>query len=149
MHEFRIGEQRFGQPDPMDGFMGGAPVRSERTTRLFTVLGRKGAKAEYTYDFGDSWEHNIAVEKVLTPEPGLAYPACTGGSRHGPPEDCGGVYGYYNLLEILGDPDSDDPDDLREWVGEDFDPEAFSMDDINRSLTGFQRRRAKGQASGN
>lgn len=140
LHEFRIGNERFGQPDPMDVLSGGPPTRSERTTRLFSVLGRKGAKAVYTYDFGDDWEHNISVEKVLAPEPGLAYPACTGGNRHGPPEDCGGAYGYHNLLEILGDPNHDDPEEMREWVGEDFDPEAFSVDDINQSLAHFQHR---------
>jgi hypothetical protein len=56
---------------------------------LFNVLGRVGTEAVYTYDFGDSWEHGIVVEKRLSPEPGRGYPACLAGERHGPPEDCG------------------------------------------------------------
>jgi hypothetical protein len=88
LHEFRIGRQRFGVPDPNDRLMGGAGCVNERKVRLSDVL-EVGAKAEYTYDFGDSWEHGIAVEKVLPPEPGLERPVCTDGKHHGPPEDCG------------------------------------------------------------
>ena len=73
MHEFRIGQRRFGKPDPNDRLMGLDPIGNERTTHLYRVLGKVGAKAMYTYDFGDSWEHAIVVEKVLPPEPG----ACT------------------------------------------------------------------------
>jgi hypothetical protein len=72
MHEFRIGQQRFGKSDPMEQAFGGSRTASERTARLFNVLGRAGAKAVYTYDFGDSWEHQLAVEKRLAPEPGRA-----------------------------------------------------------------------------
>jgi hypothetical protein len=90
MHEFRIGQQRFGKSDPMEQAFGGSRTASERTARLFNVLGRAGAKAVYTYDFGDGWQHQLAVEKRLAPEPGRAYPACLAGERHGPPEDCGG-----------------------------------------------------------
>jgi hypothetical protein len=71
MHEFRIDGRRFGQPDPNDRLIPPRTVSNERTTRLFSVLGNVGAKAVYTYDFGDSWEHAIAVEKVLPLEPGL------------------------------------------------------------------------------
>ena len=72
MHEFRIGQQRFGKPDPMEQAIGGPRTASERTARLFNVLGRARAKAVYTYDFGDSWEHQIVVEKCLAYEPGCA-----------------------------------------------------------------------------
>jgi hypothetical protein len=143
MHDFRIGETRFGEPDPDDRLMGLPATANERTARLFSVLGRAGAEAVYSYDFGDGWEHSIAVEKVLPTEPGLAYPTCTGGKRHGPPEDCGGVPGYFNLLEALRDPGHDDHEEMLEWVDEDFDPETFSVDDVNRSLAPLQRRLIK------
>jgi len=94
MHEFRIGQQRFGTPDPMEQVFGGSRTASERTARLFNVLSRAGTKAVYTYDFGDSWEHQIVVEKRLAPEPGCLYPVCLAGERHGPPEDCGGIPGF-------------------------------------------------------
>jgi len=143
LHEFSIGRQRFGTPDPMDDVMGGAPTASERTARLASVLGKVGAKAVYSYDFGDGWEHGIVVEKRLEPEPGRAYPVCLAGARHGPPEDCGGIPGFYNLLEALGNPAHEEHEELLEWVGGDFDPDAFSVDEVNLRLTPLQRRRRK------
>ena len=143
LHEFRIGQKRFGKPDRSDGFTGPSAVASERTAHVFMVLGKVGAKALYTYDFGDSWEHAIAVEKVLPPEPGVAYPICVGGKLQGPPEDCGGIPGYYNLLEAIRDPQHPEREDLLDWVGGEFDPEAFSVEDVNRRLAPLQRWWAK------
>jgi hypothetical protein len=115
LHEFRIGGKRFGKPDPDDRLMGLDPVGNERTVHLFRALGKVGAKAVYTYDFGDSWEHAIIVEKVLPPERGVAYPVCVGGKLHCPPEDCGGIPGYYNLLEAIRDPGH--PEHRTCWIG--------------------------------
>ena len=134
LHEFRIGRQRFGKPDPMERTLGGPRTASERTARLFNVLSKAGAKAVYTYDFGDSWEHEVVVEKCLTSEPGCAYPACLAGERHGPPEDCGGIPGFYNLLEAIGDPEHEEHQELLDWVGGRFDPESFSVDAVNQRL---------------
>lgn len=147
MHDFRIGRQRFGEPDPMEQAFGGPSTASERTARLFHVLGRAGTKAVYTYDFGDTWEHRIVVEKRLAPEPGRAYPTCLAGERHGPPEDCGGIPGFYNLVEAISDPKHEQHEELRDWVGDDFDPEAFSVDEINQRLVPLQRRRNKAAAA--
>jgi len=144
LHDFRVGQKRFGIPDPNDRLMGLPATGNERTVRLFTVLRKVGAKAVYTYDFGDSWEHAIVVEKVLPPEPGLAYPVCVGGKLQGPPEDCGSIPGFYNLLEALRDPAHDEHEEMLEWVGGDFDSEAFSVDDVNQRLAPLQRRQPKG-----
>jgi hypothetical protein len=100
----------------------------------------------YTYDFGDSWDHEIVVEKCLAPEPGRAYPVCLAGERHGPPEDCGGLPGFYNLLEAIGDSEHEQHEELIEWLGDDFDPEAFSVDHVNQGLAPLQRRRKKAAA---
>lgn len=143
MHDFRVGQKRFGTPDASEKLMGLPSTASERTARLSTVLGKVGAKAVYTYDFGDSWEHGIVVEKILAPEPGHAYPACVDGKRNAAPEDCGGVPGFYNLLEAISDPGHDEHEDLKDWLGDDFDPEAFSVDEVNRHLAPLQRRRSK------
>jgi hypothetical protein len=136
LHEFRIGEELFGPPAPDLWGMGGPPVGSERTAKLSQVMGWEGAKARYTYDFGDNWEHEIGVEKVLPVEPGLKYPVCVAGELHGPPEDSGGVYGYYNLLLAFADPAHEDHADLCEWLGEGFDPEEFSVEEVNQKLRG-------------
>jgi hypothetical protein len=79
MHDFGIGQRRFGTPDRDEGLMGLPGTANERTARLSSVLGRVGAAAVYTYDFGDSWEHAIVVEKVLPPDAEHAYPMCVGG----------------------------------------------------------------------
>jgi hypothetical protein len=143
LHDFRIGEEHFGMPDPDEDPMGLPPTINERTVRLFNVLGGRGAKAIYTYDFGDTWEHTVAVEKVLPPDPGVAYPMCTGGRRRCPPEDCGGPYGYHNLLKTLGDPANEEHESMLEWVGGSFDPEAFSVEEVNQRLAPPKRRRTR------
>jgi hypothetical protein len=142
MHSFRIGQKSFRIPDPEDALMG-LPGGDERKVRLFTVLGKVGSKAVYTYDFGDDWEHSISVEKVLQPEEGRTYPVCVAGKRRGPPEDCGGVPGFYNLLEAISDPDHEDHENMQEWIGGDFDPEDFSVDEVNEMLTNLQHGRRK------
>jgi hypothetical protein len=143
LHEFRIGQKRFGKPDPEDQLMGLPAVSNEHTAHLFRVLGKAGAKATYTYDFGDCWEHAIAVEKVLPPVSGVDYPFCVGGKLQGPPEDCGGIPGYYHLLEAIHDPAHEEHEDLLDWVGGHYDPEDFSVDHVNRRLEPLQRWWAK------
>jgi hypothetical protein len=79
MHEFSVGQRRIGRPNPEDRFMGMPSVESARTVRLSGILGRVGSKANYTYDFGDSWEHSLVLEKRLPVDPNTAYPVCTDG----------------------------------------------------------------------
>ena len=120
--------------------MGLPGTASERGARLFKVLGKAGAKAVYTYDFGGGWEHGITVEKVLPRAAGHAYPVCVGGKRHGPPEDCGGLPGFYYLLGAAADPRHDEHEEMLDWLGADFDPEAFSAGAVNRGLARLTRR---------
>jgi hypothetical protein len=140
LHSFSIGDRRFSAPDPDDPMAADLGFLEERKARLSKVLGEAGAKAEYNYDFGDDWLHRIVVEKVLPPAPEAAYPVCTGGKLNGPPEDCGGVYGYYHLLDAIADPEYEDHEDLLEWTDGGYDPEAFSLDEINLRLAPAQRR---------
>lgn len=84
-------------------------------------------QASYVYDFGDYWDHKIQLEKILPREKGVNYPICIKGKRASPPEDCGGVWGYEELLEIIKDPDHEE---TMEWLGEDFDPEHFDPKEI-------------------
>ncbi len=133
LHEFHIGDEVYGTPDPESDAM------NESTVRLSRVLGEVRAKAIYNYDFGDDWQHAITVEKILPPAAGQAYPVCVAGKLHGPPEDCGGVYGFYNLLGILADPEHDEYEEMQDWLGDEFDAEAFSLDEINSRLAYLQR----------
>ena len=135
MHEFSIGRRRIGRPDPEDRLMG----MPKRTVRLSGILGRVGSKAIYTYDFGDGWEHGIVLEKQLPVEQNITYPVCIDGQLACPPEDCGGIPGFYDLVEALNDPNHERHEEMLDWIG-DFDPQAFSVDKVNRVLTPARRR---------
>ena len=74
------------------------------------------------------------VEAVLPPEPGRRYPVCVAGKRACPPEDCGGAWGYGELLDAVGDPGHPAHAELGAWLGGPFDPEAFDLEGINRRL---------------
>ncbi|NQE05353.1 hypothetical protein C5S32_05740 [ANME-1 cluster archaeon GoMg1] len=86
--------------------------------------------ADYVYDFGDSWEHKIQLEKILPREKGVQYPICIKGKRACPPEDCGGIWGYEELLEIIRNPEHEEHEEMLEWVGGEFDPEHFDVEEV-------------------
>lgn len=90
-------------------------------------------KANYEYDFGDWWVHEIVLEKILPAVIGNKYPQCIEGARACPPEDCGGVWGYEELLEVISNPKHEEYKERMEWLGgkynpEDFDPNSVSFD---------------------
>lgn len=143
MHEFSAAGRHFGRPDPEDRFMGIPPVEDERRVRLSSLLRRIGTKVIYTYDLGDSWEHSIVLEKRLPAAPNMLYPICTDGQPACPPEDCGGIPGFCDLLDALRDPTHEQHKELQDWVGGDYDPEAFSIEAVNRILTRLLPRRTK------
>jgi hypothetical protein len=80
---------------------------------------------QYEYDFGDSWYHEVLFEGVVRPDPKAKYPLCLEGERACPPEDCGGVWGYPDFVEAIRNPDDERHEELLEWIGGRFDPEAF------------------------
>ena len=141
LHEFSTRGQRFGPLDAEDQFMAD-DVEDERRMRIFDVFGRTGAKAVYTYDFGDTWEHSLVLEKRLPAAPNMLYPICTEGQLACPPEDCGGIPGFYDLLDALRDPTHEEHQELRDWVGGDYDPEVFSIEAVNRILMPRRSRRS-------
>ena len=102
-------------------------VKSDRRAKLNQVAPAEKFKFIYEYDFGDRWQHLLLVEEILPPEPEICYPICIKGKRACPPEDCGGVWGYGELLETLQDPNHPDHEEMLEWVDGDFDPEAFDL----------------------
>ena len=105
-----------------------------------------GTRFSYEYDFGDGWEHELKVEKVLPVEGNNLFPICLAGARACPPEDCGGPYGYEELLEALREPNHERHEELSEWLsefsgGEGFDPERFNLSSINQALRTMAKRR--------
>jgi hypothetical protein len=130
LHVFNAGGEEYGDADPELG------IRSDGRVKLNDVVRGPKARLQYTYDFGDDWEHLIEVEKALEPEPGVRYPVCIAGKRACPPEDCGGIWGYEELLEVLKDPQHEEYEERLEWLGGAFDPEAFSLEEANARLRG-------------
>ncbi|HIK45427.1 MAG TPA: plasmid pRiA4b ORF-3 family protein [Leptolyngbyaceae cyanobacterium M65_K2018_010] len=131
LHEFEIHGQAYGQPMPDFDDL---EIRSERNVRLNKVVPGEKFKFYYLYDMGDSWEHEILVEKVLPPDPEVRYPTCLKGKRACPPEDCGGIWGYAEFLEAIQNPKHPEHQSMLEWVGGEFDPEDFDLEETNRQL---------------
>jgi len=75
------------------------------------------------------------VEKILPREGEMEYPVCLAGRRACPPEDCGGPWGYGEMLLALGDPSHPEHESYTEWVGGGFDPETFDLEALNRRLS--------------
>jgi len=138
LHEFIIDGVTYGDTS-VDMEMS-EDMENERSFRLHRVVPREKGKSGYVYDFGDYWEHEILVEKILPVETGTHYPVCITGKRACPPEDCGGTSEYGELLEALQDPSHPEHEAMFEWLPEDFsDSEKFDVDSVNRSLRGSQR----------
>jgi hypothetical protein len=129
LHQFIIGESYYGEPHPDYGF----EMKDEKKVKLSDVASQ-GDRFAYEYDFGDSWEHVILVEKILRLEPGMDYPRLLKGKRACPPEDVGGVWGYEEFLEAIRDPGHREHREMLEWVGGEFDPEGLDKGEINQAL---------------
>jgi hypothetical protein len=127
LHEFIIKGQRYQAEEQMYDDVDNPDMFDERDCRINKLL-QEGDSFVYIYDYGDCWEHEIKVEKILPPEDGVKYPICTYGERSCPPEDCGGSCGYENLLVILNDPKHEEHEHYSEWVGEGFDPDKFDLE---------------------
>ena len=121
LYELRAGDVGWSRPYPDADWSG--DFLDARKTRLGSVLEDIGKKKlVYLYDFGDGWEHTIKVERLADPEPGVLYPRLIQVSGRCPPEDCGGPWGYAELLEAIKDPKHERHAELMEWIGDDFDP---------------------------
>ena len=105
-----------------------------KNMKIFDLLKREKEKIVYEYDFGDGWEHDVLLEKILPGDEKLKSPICLAGKMACPPEDCGGVWGYADLLEILKNPKHEEYDSYMEWLGGEFDPEHFDKDKVNKML---------------
>jgi hypothetical protein len=102
--------------------------------RLGDFVHAKGDRLSYKYDMGDDWDHALLVEKWTPCEVRPKCAACLAGARACPPEDCGGVYGFYRNLEILNDPGHPEREELVEWLGDEFDEEFFDIDTVSGQL---------------
>jgi Plasmid pRiA4b ORF-3-like protein len=132
LHSFKIHGINYGDVEISDS----GYLEDERPARLSRLIRGEKFKFRYTYDFGDNWEHEIVVEKILPPEEGKRYPVCVAGKRAGPPEDVGGAWGYMDFVDAMADPKHPRHDEFTQWYEDPFDPEAFDIDEVNRELAG-------------
>ncbi len=129
LHSFTIDDELYGMhfddyPDE--------EIDEKKVTVLAVLGGQR--RFVYEYDFGDSWEHEVVVEEVSRASRGLKHAVCLDGQNACPPEDCGGVPGYAELLEVLADPDHEDHTQFQQWVGGAFDPAVFDLAGVNVAL---------------
>ena len=132
LHQFIVGETYYASPD-VDDFEEFSAEDEDGVT-LRQVAPGEGFAFRYQYDFGDDWLHHILVEEIGVPEPGKEYPVVVDGQRACPPEDVGGIWGYENFLRAIADPEHEEHEEFLEWVGGEFDPEAFDLDETNETL---------------
>jgi pRiA4b ORF-3-like protein len=137
LHQFVIAGRRFGAPGDFD-----QEILDEAGVTLAGAVGNRIKRFAYIYDFGDNWEHDVGVEKIISGNSGGERPLCLGGRRRRPPEDCGGPPGYAGLLRAICDARHPEHEAVLEWVGGAFDLEAFDIAAVNRALAGLRIARA-------
>jgi hypothetical protein len=133
LHLFDVDGVLYGEVEEMEG----RPLGDEETSTVGQVAETVG-EFSYEYDFGDGWTHDIHVDQVIA-SVGSGTPHLVGGARSCPPEDCGGAWGYEQLLKVLADPAHEEHEHLLGWVGSSFDPEAFDPVETNANLELYDR----------
>jgi len=134
LHQFVIGEERYGPSMAEMGGGWGEEALDEKKFTLDKLALQPKHSFRYEYDFGDDWAHELKVEKIIAPDLGQSYPICLAGENAAPPDDCGGAWGYAELLEILADPKHPEHKNRKEWLGKKFDPTKFEVNAINQNL---------------
>ena len=129
--EFTIAKRRYGEPTDED--FRDEPAADAGKTRLRDVLGPRKTMIDYLYDFGDGWEHRLTVAKIRAGDPKLAYPHHIAGERNGPPEDCGGIPGFYQMLDAAADPAHPNHADWKAWL-DGYDPDRIDELKIKSEL---------------
>ncbi len=135
LHQFIANQVFYGIPD--DDF--GMEMEDETKYKLSQLLKKEKESLIYEYDFGDSWEHKILLEKILPDDGKTVLPVCIKGKRACPPEDCGGIWGYEELLQTISNVKHPEHEDMLEWLGGDFNPELFDLEGINEDLAEYWR----------
>ncbi len=134
LHQFIAGDRYYGMPDPNFDF---SEVLDEMDYRLNQLLKKEKDSVFYEYDFGDGWEPKITLEKILPFDRKSTLPICIKAKGACPPEDVGGIWGYYDFLEALDDQSHPEHEDYKEWIGGDFDPAFYDIEKTNELLSEY------------
>jgi hypothetical protein len=138
LHAFRVLNPSTGVREeigiPHNGHFGNEKRTSPGWERdIVDYFSMDNPQAKYIYDFGDNWLHSILLEEILVRADGVNYPICITGERACPPEDCGGVLGYKDFLEVIMNPDHEEYEQMLQWAGEGFEPEHFNPREVKYS----------------
>jgi len=135
LHQFEIDKQRYADRMLLEETFEEMGCLDSTTTMLSDVLPKNGKRFRfrYEYDFGDSWYHDIIFEGCPKPEPDQKYPLCLEGERACPPEDVGGIGGFYEFAEALANPKHKRHKELMEWNGP-FDPDEFDAAKATKAM---------------
>jgi hypothetical protein len=137
LHRFQVGSKRIGVPESSRV----GSTTDERLTRLYRVMTREGDSLTYEYDFGDGWRHAITLERIHRPQSEVSSIVCLNGARACPPEDSGGIWGYQDFLDAFRDSNHPHHERAVEWLGDDYDSEAFDCDRVNSILRAMSRKK--------
>lgn len=132
-HTFTLEDLRLGNPSKRDGVI----VEDDRDLTLAELEVAKRGGMFYDYHFGEGWRVDIRVEQVLPVVKGVVYPSCIAGGRAGPPEDCGGVEAYHDMLACIAEPTTELGREWIEWLGPQHDTERCDLAEINKALRKF------------
>jgi hypothetical protein len=143
LYEFDIFGMRFGVPSE-DGF-DDYDIENAKKVKISKLKLNEKDKFGYIYDFGDDWNHTVTVEKILPGESPYDGPFCIEGERNCPPEDCGSIPGYEDIVNAMKNKKSKEAKEFIEWLGEPYDSERFDLDEINKRLKYHQPKKKAGQ----
>ena len=140
-HEYQFSHYDFKIGQPVDEVIESETgvVIDSRDVNLESIVVQPRENFKYEYDFGDSWQHRIVVERFLPKKDLAQYPYCMSGKYSCPPEDCGGIQAYYDLLKILKDKTHPEYKESLKWVGRSFNPTYFDQDKVNKQLSQLDR----------
>ncbi|MBI4392583.1 MAG: plasmid pRiA4b ORF-3 family protein [Euryarchaeota archaeon] len=134
LHEFVVGKTHLAHPETIAEDLTDSNAEDSSMFAIRDMVKRAGTRFTYVYDYGDMWVHDVVLEKILPVDPEQIYPVCIGGGRAAPPEDCGGIGGYENLVKILANPKHEEHKEMLDWVGGAWDADRFDLKVINTSL---------------
>ena len=141
LHQFTIGNKRYTETAQISQ----GEIDSGKF-RLVDLIKRKGSSFDYLYDYGDNWDHIIYLEDSRYCNPELEINIqCLNGKRACPPDDIGGIPGYYDFCAAMNDPTHEDHEGCKEWFSgfswndDDFDSEKFDLEKVNFELMKYVR----------
>lgn len=129
-HAFNLDDLRFGNPLKRDELT----IEDDRDVTLADLNLEQRERFTYGYHFGEGWQIDIKVEKTSPVDKKAFYPMCTAGERAGPPEDCGGIDAFHDMLACIKEPNTELGREWLEWLGPDCDPEVCDVAKINKGL---------------